>query len=136
MGLVRSHGGQARARGQRFAEQEEGLEEPVTDQALPPHDVLRLSTRSRGLQQGQADGSASLQRTTEVRWLGRRALQGAEGWNLLVAAWLASHDLSVLDASVGGDAPPWQGAAEQAVGLVVDPMQGFRFARAEPKCWL
>lgn len=33
---------------QRFPEQEEGLEEPVGDQARPPHDTLLLSPRSTG----------------------------------------------------------------------------------------
>lgn len=36
------------------------------------------------------------------------------------AAWLASHGPAVLDAALGGDAGPWQEAAEQAVGLAVD----------------
>lgn len=73
-----------------------------------------------GLQLGQADGPAPLQRTAEVRWSGRQTPQGAKGWNLLEAAWLASHGPAVLDATLGGDAGPWQEAAEQAVGLAVD----------------
>lgn len=76
-----------------------------------------------GLQLGQVAQPTSLQRTAEVRWLGRWAPQGTEGWNLLEAAWLASHGVAVLDATLGGDAPPRQEAAEQAVGLAVGPVR-------------
>lgn len=76
---------------------------------------------------GQADGpgrwlAAPLQRTAKIRWLGRWVLQGAEGLGLVEAAWLASHGPAVLDAALGRDAGPWQEAAEQAVGLAVDPV--------------
>lgn len=35
---------------------------------------------------------------------------------------MASHGPAVLDATFGGDAGPWQKAAEQAVGLAVEPV--------------
>ena len=35
---------------------------------------------------------------------------------------MASHRTTVFDATFGGDAGPRQKAAEQAVGLVVDPV--------------
>lgn len=44
------------------------------------------------------------------------------GWGPAEAAWLASHGPAVLDAALGGDARPWQEAAEQALGLAVDPV--------------
>lgn len=49
--------------------------------------------------------------------------KGTEAWNLLEAAWLASHGVAVLDGTLDGDAPPRQEAAEQAVGLAVGPVQ-------------
>lgn len=35
---------------------------------------------------------------------------------------MASHGPAVLDSTFGGDAGPWQKAAEQAVGLAVEPV--------------
>lgn len=63
-----------------------------------------------------------MQRVAEVRQLGRRALQGTEGWGPVEAARQVSHGPAVLNAALGGDAGPWQEAAEQAVGLAVDPV--------------
>lgn len=108
--------------GQRFPEQEGGLEEPVGDQAYPPHDALLPSPCSTGPAAGAGDGPAPLQNTVEVKWPGRWAPQGAKGWDLLEAARLASHGPAVLNAALGGDARPRQEAAEQAVGLAVNPV--------------
>lgn len=38
------------------------------------------------------------------------------------AAPMALHGTAVLYATFGGNAGPWQKAAEQAVGLAVDPV--------------
>lgn len=35
---------------------------------------------------------------------------------------MVSHGTAVFDATFGGDTGPWQEAAEQAVGLAVDPV--------------
>lgn len=66
--------------------------------------------------------TSSLQRTAEVRQTGKQAPQSAEDRGLGEVAPMASHGPAVLDATFGGDAGPWQKAAEQAVGLAVEPV--------------
>lgn len=92
-----------------------------------PHDALLRARVAPGLQLGQADGPGERppapMKRTEVRRPGRRVLRGAEGWGLTEAAQPASHGPAILDATLGGDAGPWQEAAEQAVGLAVDPVR-------------
>lgn len=92
-----------------------------------PHVALLPNPRSTGLQLERADGPGRwppvpLQRTAAVRWPGRWRPPDAGGWGPAEAAWLASHGPAVLDATLGGDARPWQEAAEQALGLAVDPV--------------
>lgn len=67
-------------RGQRFPEQEGGLEEPVGDRAYPPHDTLLPRPCSTGPAAGAGEGPAPLQNTVEVKWPRRWAPQGAKGW--------------------------------------------------------
>ena len=91
-----------------------------------PHVALLPNPRSTGLQLGRANQPGRwppvpLQRTAAVRWPGRWRPPDAGGWGPAEAAWLASHGPAVLDAALGGDARPWQEAAEQALGLAVDP---------------
>lgn len=83
-----------------------------------PREALLPSPRST-----RPAAGAPLQRTAEVRWPGGQFPQGTKGWGLVEAAWLVSHGPAVLDAALGGDAGPWQEAAEQTVGLAVDPVR-------------
>lgn len=53
----------------------------------------------------------------------KAGLRGAEGWGLAEAAQPASHGPAILEATLGGDAGPRQEAAEQAVGLAVEPVR-------------
>lgn len=92
-----------------------------------PHDALLRARVAPGLQLGQADGPgkrppALLQRM-EVGRPGRRVLRGAEGGGLAEAAQPASHGPAILEATLGGNAGPRQEAAEQAVGLAVEPVR-------------
>lgn len=64
----------------------------------------------------------SSQRIAEVSQTGKQAPQSAEDRGLVEADPTALHGTAVLNATFGGDAGPWQKAAEQAVGLAVDPV--------------
>lgn len=66
--------------------------------------------------------TSSLQRTGEVRQTGKQAPQSAKCRGLGAAAPVVSHGTAVFDATFGGDTGPWQKAAEQIVGLAVDPV--------------
>lgn len=71
---------------------------------------------------GRQVATSSSKRTAKVRQTGKQAPQSAEDRGLVEAAPVALHGTAVLYATFGGNAGPWQKAAEQAVGLAVDPV--------------
>ena len=64
----------------------------------------------------------SWRRTAKVRQTGNQAPGSAEDRGLVEDAPVALHGAAVLYVTFDGNAGPWQKAAEQAVGLVVDPV--------------
>lgn len=108
---------------QRFQQQEE----PVRGHVVWPCPVLLLSLRSTGPTAGagqwvQQIAAGSFPENLRGQRNRKAGSAGAEGRGPVEAAWLASHGSAVLNATLGRDAGPRQEAAEQAVGLAVEPL--------------